>query len=200
MVEPKKRSEEEVAAEVETEEASDANAGGDEQLPANRFELELEFLQALASPNYLHFLANSRSEATGEPLLQDGAFRSFLRYLLVTWSRPEYVRFLSYPACVYLVEQLLENPVSAKEWSVPAFRNFVHQQLFATWQHRHSANYGVGMRRRSASDDAPPPAVVASVSTAPSGTEEAPSAPTAEKDRPSTPSAAQQAPSSSSSS
>jgi hypothetical protein len=31
-----------------------------QQLPDNRFELELEFVQALASPAYLHFLATSR--------------------------------------------------------------------------------------------------------------------------------------------
>jgi hypothetical protein len=30
------------------------------------------------------------------------------------------------------------------EWTMPAFRNFVHQQQFATWQNRHASLYGVG--------------------------------------------------------
>jgi hypothetical protein len=33
-----------------------------ETLPENRFELELEFVQSLASPAYLHFLATSKTE------------------------------------------------------------------------------------------------------------------------------------------
>jgi SOH1 len=127
----------------------------DDDLPKNRFELELEFVQALASPAYIHFLATTRSESetgNGELLLQDPALQAFLRYLYDTWSRPEYVRFLQYPHALYFLELLLENPTAAKEWTLPAYRNFAHQQQFYAWQHRHSTYYGVGSS--SLSDDA----------------------------------------------
>lgn len=113
-------------------------------LPANRFELELEFVQALASPAYIHFLATSRSETGDCPILQDAAFIGFLKYLRKTWSQPEYSRFLAYPHCLYFLDMLIEKPASLKEWSLPAYRNFCHQQQFLTWQHRHRVCYGRG--------------------------------------------------------
>lgn len=117
-------------------------------LPANRFELELEFVQALASPAYLHFLATSRVEdsagASGGLLLQDPDFQAYLKYLQKTWTDPAYSRFLSYPHSLYFLEQLIEKPAALKEWTLPAFRNFCHQQQFASWQHRHAVLYGQG--------------------------------------------------------
>ena len=32
----------------------------------------------------------------------------------------------------------------SKEWTLPQFRNFCHQQQFLAWQHRHSVLYGQG--------------------------------------------------------
>lgn len=113
-------------------------------LPENRFELELEFVQALASPAYLHFLATSRAEEDGKLFLQDSSFQQYLRYLFDTWSRPEYARFLSYPHALYFLELLIEKPTVLKEWSLPAFRNFCHRQQFLSWQHRHESLYGKG--------------------------------------------------------
>lgn len=152
----------------------------EEGLPANRFELELEFVQSLASPAYLHFLSTYRdpegtaasdSKDNGSSntlLLQDPAFQSFLRYLYDTWSRPEYARFLTYPHCLYFLQLLINdggnchnndkdnddddseptssaNNVVAKEWTLPAYRNFCHQQQFLAWQHRHATLYGKGL-------------------------------------------------------
>lgn len=116
----------------------------DAALPENRFELELEFLQALASPAYLHFLATSRSEDGSGPLLSDPHLQQFLRYLRDTYSQPDYARFLQYPHALYFINVLLEQPAVLKEWTLPAFRNFCHQQQFLAWQHRHSVCYGVG--------------------------------------------------------
>jgi hypothetical protein len=45
---------------------------------------------------------------------------------------------------LYFLDQLLDIPSAAKEWSLPEFRNFCHQQQFLAWQHRHSHIYGVG--------------------------------------------------------
>lgn len=124
---------------------SSVTAFKDIQLPPNRFELELEFIQALASPNYLHFLATCGSEYADGTILQDPHFLDFLRYLRDTWTKPEYSRFITYPHCLYFLELLIEQPaIFAKEWTLPAYRNFCHQQQFLSWQHRHAVCYGRG--------------------------------------------------------
>lgn len=65
-----------------------------------RFELELEFVQSLANPFYLHSLAQQN-------ILTQPAFVNFLRYLLY-WKEKEYARFILlvtsatlYHGCVY---------------------------------------------------------------------------------------------------
>jgi hypothetical protein len=55
-----------------------------------RFELELEFVQALANPYYLHSLAQ-------QGILNQPAFVNYLRYLLY-WKEKEYARFVQ---CVH---------------------------------------------------------------------------------------------------
>lgn len=51
-----------------------------------RFELELEFVQALANPFYLHSLAQQN-------ILSQPAFVNFLEYLLY-WKEKDYARFI----------------------------------------------------------------------------------------------------------
>jgi mediator of RNA polymerase II transcription subunit 31 len=122
------------------------------ELPGNRFELELEFVQALASPAYLHFLATSaRSDDNGLPLLQDADFMAFLKYLRY-WEEPEYAKYLVYPHCLYFLNVLIERPAVVKEWSSPSFRNFCHNQQFLAWQHRHAIIYGVGGNKGNRGD------------------------------------------------
>lgn len=126
----------------------------EEDLPTNRFSLELEFLQALASPAYLHFLATTKSDTGDYLLLQEPEFLAFLRYLRTTWSQPEYARFINYPNCLYFLELLIERPsVAAKEWTLPGFKIFAHQQQFYSWQFRHAKLYG-----RGTNQPPPPPA------------------------------------------
>ena len=107
-----------------------------EKLPPNRFELELEFLQCLASPVYLHYLAT-----TG--LLNDSQFLAFLEYLKY-WKRPEYVRFVTYPNALYFLELLTSNERFRRELANVAFRNFIHEQQFYSWQHRSRRLYTGG--------------------------------------------------------
>ena len=126
-----------------------------EPLPSNRFELELEFVQSLASPAYLHFLATSKTEEGDRLLFQDPQFLAYLKYLFSVWSQPAYSRYLSYPHALYFLELLLEQPaVLAKEWTLPEFRNFCHQQQFLSWQHRHATLYGTGLSRADTNNDA----------------------------------------------
>ncbi|XP_051023599.1 mediator of RNA polymerase II transcription subunit 31 isoform X2 [Acomys russatus] len=51
-----------------------------------RFQLELEFVQCLANPNYLNFLAQ-------RGYFKDKAFVNYLKYLLY-WKEPEYAKYL----------------------------------------------------------------------------------------------------------
>jgi mediator of RNA polymerase II transcription subunit 31 len=51
-----------------------------------RFELELEFVQSLANPFYLHSLAQQN-------ILDQPAFVNFLKYLLY-WKEKNYARFI----------------------------------------------------------------------------------------------------------
>lgn len=51
-----------------------------------RFELELEFVQSLANPYYLHSLAQ-------QGILNQPAFVNFLQYLQY-WKKKDYARFI----------------------------------------------------------------------------------------------------------
>ena len=119
----------------------------DESLPPNRFELELEFIQCLASPAYLHNLATSG-------LLSDPAFLSFLQYLTY-WKTPEYVRFIAYPHALHFLDLILTNERFRREIANVPFRNFVHEQQYYAWQHRYSHLYGTGLQDPKKNDQNP---------------------------------------------
>ena len=53
-----------------------------------RFELELEFVQSLANPFYLHSLAQ-------QGILNQPSFVNFLKYLMY-WKEKDYARFILY--------------------------------------------------------------------------------------------------------
>jgi mediator of RNA polymerase II transcription subunit 31 len=106
-------------------------------LPENRFELELEFVQCLASPAYLHHLATIG-------IFGESSFIEFLEYLQY-WKQPEYVRLLQYPHCLFFLDLLINNPVFRRELANVSFRNFIHEQQFYSWQHRARNLYGQGL-------------------------------------------------------
>lgn len=156
------------------------NAGG-MPLPPNRFELELEFVQSLGSPAYLHYLATSG-------LLYQSTFLDFLRYLRY-WKQPAFAKYLSYPHCLYFLD-LLVPPESdgdggnddttaggdaegeggdgdrtttttgdggeafRREIAQVQFRNFVHEQQFYSWQFRSARLYGKGSAAHNGDDGA----------------------------------------------
>jgi len=117
---------------------------------------QLEFVQSLASPAYLHYLATSG-------ILYQSSFLEFLRYLRY-WKRTEYAKYLQYPHCLYFLDLLvppssdsLEDVVGTttggatgvdigeafrREIAQVPFRNFVHEQQFYSWQFRSARLYG----------------------------------------------------------
>ncbi|RNA35978.1 Mediator of RNA polymerase II transcription subunit 31 [Brachionus plicatilis] len=67
-----------------------------EKQQRRRFLVELEFVQCLANPNYLHFLAK-------QGMFDNDSFKNYLKYLLY-WKKPEYVQFIRYPECLFFLE------------------------------------------------------------------------------------------------
>lgn len=83
----------------------DANALAEEN--KKRFVMELEFVQSLANPQYLNFLASQN-------YFNDPAFCRFLQYLLY-WDTPKYSKYIRYPQCLFFLHQLQD----------PNFRTFL---------------------------------------------------------------------------
>ncbi|RKP10109.1 SOH1-domain-containing protein [Thamnocephalis sphaerospora] len=67
--------------------------GAGEDPSRERFELELEFVQSLANPFYLHYLAQ-------QDYFDDPCFVAYLEYLAY-WRKPEYAKFVVYPHCLH---------------------------------------------------------------------------------------------------
>ncbi|EOA90106.1 Mediator of RNA polymerase II transcription subunit 31 [Exserohilum turcicum] len=67
----------------------------------SRFELELEFVQCLANPVYLNFLAQQKT-------LDRPDFVAYLAYLQY-FQQPQYARFLHHPGPTLRALQLLQQ-------------------------------------------------------------------------------------------
>ncbi|KAJ8772409.1 hypothetical protein K2173_027586 [Erythroxylum novogranatense] len=83
-----------------------------------RFLLELEFVQCLANPIYIHYLAQNR-------YFEDEAFIGYLKYLQY-WQRPEY------PHCLFFLE-LLQNANFRNAMAHPnskVFFSYLFSKLF----------------------------------------------------------------------
>ncbi|KAI9747509.1 MAG: hypothetical protein M1815_004146 [Lichina confinis] len=78
-----------------------ANSAGSLYGGFTRFELELEFVQSLANPNYLNHLAATQ-------MFDDPCFVAYLDYLQY-FTRPEYTKFLTYPLPTLKALQLLQQ-------------------------------------------------------------------------------------------
>ncbi|RWS27601.1 transcriptional regulator SOH1-like protein [Leptotrombidium deliense] len=107
-----------------------------------RFQVELEFVQCLANPNYLNFLAQ-------RGILKDKAFINYLTYLQY-WKRPEYAKFLNlriihntdcclimnlyrYPMCLSFLD-LLQYEHFRKEITSGQCAKFIEDQQLLHWQ------------------------------------------------------------------
>ncbi|KAL7716485.1 Mediator of RNA polymerase II transcription subunit 31 [Entamoeba marina] len=63
-----------------------------------RFEIELDFVQSLANPFYIKYLAQHH-------YFQKKSFVNFLSYLQY-WKETDYIQFIQYPVCLYYLEML----------------------------------------------------------------------------------------------
>ncbi|CCL99848.1 uncharacterized protein FIBRA_01872 [Fibroporia radiculosa] len=90
-----------------------------------RFELELEFVQSLANPFYLHSLAQQN-------ILNQPAFVNFLKYLMY-WKEKDYARFILYPHALHHLE-LLQHAQFRSEIGKDEWREYLNQKQFDHWR------------------------------------------------------------------
>ena len=112
----------------------------------NRFELELEFVQSLANPRYLHHLATTPCSSSSSSnslkaddnnnndILNSEEMVEYLSYLQYWYKDPRYSKYILYPHCLYFLKLLQE-----REFRV-AMRNprrveEVHVAQFNFWEY-----------------------------------------------------------------
>lgn len=109
--------------------------------------MELEFVQCLGNPNYLHckasifflfYEATLRQLFLLSVLAQRGFFKdpNFLNYLkyLLYWKEPDYAKYLKYPVCLYFLD-LLQYEHFRREIVSAQCSKFIDDQIILLWQH-----------------------------------------------------------------
>ena len=119
--------------------AADPEAG---ERAATRFRVELEFVQCLASPLYLEYLAQ-------RDFFEDAKFLRYLEYLRY-FERPAYAAFLEYPDCLTFLDLLLVSPKFRADIRGAGCRDWAHQAQYESWKNRHKT-------RNETPDLEPPP-------------------------------------------
>ena len=100
--------------------------GETEEQQKVRFQIELEFVQCLANPNYLNFLAQ-------RGIFKDTTFVNYLKYLTY-WKEPDYAKYLKYPQCLMMLD-LLQSEHFRKELMNSQCARFIDDQQLLHWQH-----------------------------------------------------------------
>ncbi|KAJ7971147.1 Mediator of RNA polymerase II transcription subunit 31 [Quillaja saponaria] len=143
----------------DSDDASDSNPSSPKNIYKDpddgrqRFLLELEFVQCLANPTYIHYLAQNR-------YFEDEAFIGYLKYLQY-WQRPEYTKFIMYPHCLFFLE-LLQNANFRNAMAHPGNKELAHRQQFYFWK-----NYRNNRLKHILPKPLPDPAPPAPASTQP---------------------------------
>merc|ERR1711904_551651 len=112
------------------------------RLPANceddeRLKAELEFVQLLANPQYLNYLAQNN-------YFSDPAFVSYLEYLKY-WQSPRYAKLVIFPQCLYFLELL-----QTKE-----FRDLLLNGTVVEWLHHQQYYYWCNKSAKPVSNNNP---------------------------------------------
>jgi len=104
-----------------------ASSSDDVGSEKERFEAELEFVQSLANPEYLHYLAQNR-------YLDDPAFVEHIDYLRY-WAGPNYCHYIVFPHCLRMLE-LLQQPSFRAALKRADFKEMVFRQQHYAWRYR----------------------------------------------------------------
>lgn len=103
-----------------------------EKQQRKRFLVELEFVQCLANPNYLHYLAK-------EEMFDNDSFKNYLKYLLY-WKRPEYIQFIKYPECLFFLD-LLQNDELQQMIKDKNCVHFICEQQMLNWKYKNHESF-----------------------------------------------------------
>jgi mediator of RNA polymerase II transcription subunit 31 len=103
--------------------------------PPTRFEIELEFIQSLANPQYLNFLAQNK-------YLESEEFVNYLEYLEY-WRQPKYSKYLIYPNCLHVLS-LLKEPQFRQEISRPDVAKMFMDEFYMKWLEGSGVQLGNG--------------------------------------------------------
>lgn len=101
------------------------DAMSEEGPPPTRWEVELEFVQGLANPKYVHFLAQQK-------YLEDPDFLRYLEYLEY-WREMPHVKYIVYPNCLLMLT-LLKQPEFRREIAKAEVAQVVMDGFFRKWQ------------------------------------------------------------------
>ncbi len=118
-----------------------------------RFLVELEFVQCLANPHYLRWLAC-------EGYLREDKFIRYLDYLQY-WKNAEYAKFLIYPHCLRFLDLLQHEEFRAQLAAADdLYVREIHDQQYYHWLYRRkqaqlSADGNSAEKPRECSSDAP---------------------------------------------
>ncbi|KAI9326626.1 SOH1-domain-containing protein [Obelidium mucronatum] len=91
-----------------------------------RLILEIEFVQCLANPKYMQFLAQ-------HGYFNDPAFINYLKYLLY-WRQPEYAHLIVYPYALEMLEYL-QHEGFRRAVALESTVQLIHTKEFYHWQH-----------------------------------------------------------------
>jgi len=92
-----------------------------------RFILDLEFVQALSNPYYLKFLAQHENA-----YFEQKEFVDYLKYLTY-WQKPEYAKFITYPHCLFVLDQL-QDEYFRKQLNNPHVIDTISTQQYYHWK------------------------------------------------------------------
>ncbi|KAF3656517.1 Mediator of RNA polymerase II transcription subunit 31 [Capsicum annuum] len=79
-----------------------------------------------------HVIVVSIADLAQNRYFEDEAFIGYLKYLQY-WQRPEYIKFIMYPHCLFFLE-LLQNPAFRNAMAHPANKEVAHRQQFYFWK------------------------------------------------------------------
>lgn len=90
-----------------------------------RFLLDLEFVQTLANPQYLNFLAQRN-------YFKNPAFLNYLKYLLY-FKEENYIKYVRYPQALYFLD-LLQREQFRQELVNTNYCRYIEDQQLLAWQ------------------------------------------------------------------
>jgi len=85
-----------------------------------RFLVELEFVQCLANPQYLYYLAS-------QGYFKRDEFKNYLKYLLY-WKQPDYIKFIKFPQCLYFLDLLQQEELHELINNIDCLKLIIEQQ------------------------------------------------------------------------